>query len=558
MQTALHILSLVGELSREIVGGKIVATEFFKKERAAFFVVKKDKTVQTLAFVFHPAGSGVVLAPARKVRPDTKEKPWPIFGLDGSLVSGVEFPALDRIFYLSLLRPDKSTVRLAFEAIGPNGNVWLLDESHGLRGTLRNREYSDGSRYEPSPLPAHRLNPLQMTDDNLATLLRTVTGAGLLAIVDKHILGFNRTMALEAVRRADLDFAEPADLRAEDISALRAILAEMAGRFVAADTGYLYQIRGGLEAYPFKLKSREEQPEKFKTLSLAVLEVIQRRQVSREEETEQQSVLQAVGRAVKRLEKRLTNIETDIAQAADYETFKKLGELLTINRHLLQKGMTSITVNDVYDDHTESITISLDPALPPQENVESYFRKYRKGREGLDLLVRRREITRSELDELNRMLAELEGSYEAAAPKYRAEIASLMPKEAAKRESVARLPYREHTLSTGLTIYIGRDGADNDRTTFEFARPYEYWFHTQQCPGSHVVMKFPNKSFEPSKREIEETAAIAAWHSKARNDSLVPVIYTQRKYVRKPRKAKPGLVTVERETSVMVEPRPAE
>jgi predicted ribosome quality control (RQC) complex YloA/Tae2 family protein len=72
------------------------------------------------------------------------------------------------------------------------------------------------------------------------------------------------------------------------------------------------------------------------------------------------------------------------------------------------------------------------------------------------------------------------------------------------------------------------------------------------------VLKFPNKSFEPSRREIEETAAIAAWHSKARNDSLVPVVYTERKYVRKPRKAKPGLVTVERETSVMVEPRPPE
>jgi predicted ribosome quality control (RQC) complex YloA/Tae2 family protein len=69
-----------------------------------------------------------------------------------------------------------------------------------------------------------------------------------------------------------------------------------------------------------------------------------------------------------------------------------------------------------------------------------------------------------------------------------------------------------------------------------------------------VVIKYPNKSFQPSKREIEETAAIAAFHSKARKNSLVPVIYTERKYVRKPRKAKPGLVTVEREKSIMVAP----
>jgi len=69
-----------------------------------------------------------------------------------------------------------------------------------------------------------------------------------------------------------------------------------------------------------------------------------------------------------------------------------------------------------------------------------------------------------------------------------------------------------------------------------------------------VVLKFPDKSFEPSKREIEETAGIAAFFSKAKKNSLVPIIYTQRRYVRKPRKAKPGLVTVEREKSVMVPP----
>jgi predicted ribosome quality control (RQC) complex YloA/Tae2 family protein len=70
-------------------------------------------------------------------------------------------------------------------------------------------------------------------------------------------------------------------------------------------------------------------------------------------------------------------------------------------------------------------------------------------------------------------------------------------------------------------------------------------------------MKYPNKSFVPSKREIEETAAVAAFHSKAKNNSAVPVIYAERRHVRKPRKAKPGLVTVEKEKSVMVVPRKA-
>jgi predicted ribosome quality control (RQC) complex YloA/Tae2 family protein len=122
-------------------------------------------------------------------------------------------------------------------------------------------------------------------------------------------------------------------------------------------------------------------------------------------------------------------------------------------------------------------------------------------------------------------------------------------------DTTPRLPYREYTLSTGARIYVGRDGADNDSTTFQHAKPFELWFHAQQCPGSHVILKFPNKSFVPSKIEIEETASAAAFYSKARKNKLVPVIYTERKYVRKPRGAKAGLVVVDREKSVMVPPR---
>jgi predicted ribosome quality control (RQC) complex YloA/Tae2 family protein len=217
--------------------------------------------------------------------------------------------------------------------------------------------------------------------------------------------------------------------------------------------------------------------------------------------------------------------------------------------------MTEVTLEDVLSDDAPAVTISLDPAQSPNDNIEAYFKRHRKGREGLETLERRRQISEQELVSLREMLADLETDFTSAHERYAADIMALLPAEAGQAEPVVRLPYRVAKLTTGLTVFIGRDGADNDRTTFEFAKPYELWFHTQQCPGSHVVIKYPNKSFEPSKREIEEAAALAAWHSKARNNKLVPVVYTERRYVRKPRKAKPGLVTVEREKSIMVEPR---
>jgi predicted ribosome quality control (RQC) complex YloA/Tae2 family protein len=556
MQTALHIRALVDELTAEIVGGKIIATEFYKKERATWFFVRKDKSVNAFGLVYHPAGSGGVLIPARKAQMETREKPWPIFQLVDAEVRTVSQPTLDRFFYIDLVLTDGTPVRLAVEAIGPNGNIWLLDADNRVKGTLRNREFGDGQPYAPMPLPAGRLDPFALSVDRLGAAIseRQSDGSSLVPVIERQVIGFNRTMAVETIKRANLDFVEPDSLSPDDLSALVDTVKDIAGRFVRAEVGYLYRVRGVYEAYPFKLSSKEDQPEKLKSLSLAVMETINRRQSAHEDADEQKRVIEAVTRAVKRLVRRIENLDQDIARAADFEKYKRYGDILQIHRAVLKKGMERITLPDPFEASGAEVTIPLEPAQTPQDNIEEYFKKHRKGREGLETLERRLEISRSELEELRSILNQLELNFESTVNRFAAEIAGLLPQEAARRDNIPRLPYRPHTLSTGVTIYIGKDGADNDRTTFEFARPYELWFHAQQCPGSHVVMKFPGKTFEPSKQEIAETAAIAAWHSKARNDSLVPVIYTERKYVRKPRKAKPGLVTVERERSVMVQP----
>ena len=552
MQTALHILALVQELGREIVGGTVVSTEFYKKERAAYLFVKTKKSRLAFGFVYHPHGAGVFCVPASKVKIETREKPWPIFDLEKAEVTGVEQFGLDRIFRINILHKGAPHA-VVCEAIGANGNLWFVDGDGGRRATLRKRDFTAGELYQPLP-PIDALDPFVIEPAALEQIRAADPEAPPVALLHKNLLGFNRTLAIEVVHRSHIDQLDTP----EELSAAVQTIGDLARRFRDADNGYLHKAGGRLEAYPFKLASAHEPPERFKTLSLAVMQMCQQRQSQVEEADEQKTVMQAVGRAVKRLERRLKNIEKDIEGAADYERYKQYGDLLKINFDALRKGMEEITVEDVYHGGGATVTIPLDPSLSPAENAENYFKKHRKGREGLELLKRRAEITAQELEGLRDMAAELDASFDHAREKYRSEISSLLPKEGTKEEGAPRLPYREYVLSTGLTVFVGRDGSDNDRTTFEFARPYETWLHAQQCPGSHVVMKYPNKSFEPSKQEVAEAAAIAAWFSKARNDSLVPVVYTQRRYVRKPRKAKPGLVTVEREKSVMVTPQAPE
>jgi len=165
MQTALHITSLVAELSQEVVGARIVSTEFYKKQRAAFIFLKAEKKRWALGLVYHPAGSGCYLVPASKVRIETREKPWPFFELEGGHVEAVAQLGVDRIFELRVAQSNE-TKRVVYECLGPNGNLWLLDSEGVRRATLRKRELSDERPYAPPP--SDRLDPFALTGEQLA------------------------------------------------------------------------------------------------------------------------------------------------------------------------------------------------------------------------------------------------------------------------------------------------------------------------------------------------------------------------------------------------------
>ena len=113
---------------------------------------------------------------------------------------------------------------------------------------------------------------------------------------------------------------------------------------------------------------------------------------------------------------------------------------------------------------------------------------------------------------------------------------------------------RERASGKGWNVLIGRTSEGNDYLTHHLARPEDYWFHVSGASGSHVVLRRGKGKNEPSMQTIEEVAAWAAFYSRARSAGRVPVIVTQKKCVRKPRKAKAGLVYCEREKTVMVRP----
>jgi len=103
-------------------------------------------------------------------------------------------------------------------------------------------------------------------------------------------------------------------------------------------------------------------------------------------------------------------------------------------------------------------------------------------------------------------------------------------------------------------VWVGKSSANNDLLTLHHAKPNDLWFHARGSSGSHVLLKVATGSGTPGKRAKEQAAAIAAYFSKMRTASTVPVAMTQRKYVRKPKGAPPGTVVLERESVLFVTP----
>jgi len=121
-----------------------------------------------------------------------------------------------------------------------------------------------------------------------------------------------------------------------------------------------------------------------------------------------------------------------------------------------------------------------------------------------------------------------------------------------KEESQSELPFR-HFAEGEYDIYVGKSAANNDELTFDFSHKEDMWLHARDVSGSHVIIKHKQNGIFP-KPVIERAAQIAAYYSKSKGSIMSPVIYTLRKFVRKPKGAAHGSVICEKEKMIMVAP----
>jgi hypothetical protein len=255
-----------------------------------------------------------------------------------------------------------------------------------------------------------------------------------------------------------------------------------------------------------------------------------------------------LGKDLKRLERLVLNLKADLVDAERSAEYRHYGDLLVTYRHKLRTGMKEIVVRDFSGER--DVAIPLEAALSPDRNIRRYFTKAKKGEKGSHIIrTRKREMER----EIARDRKALERLEALDSP---ADLIPLIPQEktarAAERDAGPARRFRRFDIDSKHTAYVGKSDADNDILTHDFASPRDLWLHAQGTPGSHVILKGYHRSTPSS--VIERAAAIAAYFSKARNSSTVPVIYAEKRHVRRPRKSKPGTALCERGTTIFVKP----
>lgn len=255
----------------------------------------------------------------------------------------------------------------------------------------------------------------------------------------------------------------------------------------------------------------------------------------------------------KRAARKLRALETQLTAGAEAPALRELGHLLLAHKASVPSGATEVHLEDFAGC---PITIRLDPTLNAVGNAEAYYGRARRLGRAARELPPRVAHAKTIVDELEQALTSLRES--GSSPDLRALAGSRVARpargSAGRSPASERLPYRVYRTTGGLEIRAGRTARDNDALTFGHSSPEDIWMHVREAPGSHVVLRWTRRDQNPPHRDITEAAIVAAVLSQARGSGLVPVSWTRRKYVRKPRKAGPGTVTTQRTQTMFVEP----
>ncbi len=480
--------------------------------------------------------------------------------IGGARISGVTQDRYERVVRLTLQKKmDAGIIRevsLVAELVGKMSNILLLEGDRILdclhfrrSGEETARPAAPGLLYSPLS-PSGEWLPDEVTRGKMEEVCASPAGERWRAMV-RGISGLSPLLARE------LEFVS--DGTAKELEeALRLLV----GRYEEADfKPRVYTLLGDRKVLsPFPLKSLgPAREESYSSMNQAADQFYFQVVVKRQMAEQKQALSKRLRHLISRLQRRRENLIGDREGFQKDLGAKDLGDLLAANYPRLRKGMREVEALDYRQDPPRPILVTLEESLDPSGNVQRYFKKYKKAKRGLEMTSQRMEEAEREITYLESVLFEVEEAEDAEEVEtIRREleeerIVSVPKKQkAGKEKREVSIPVRRFRSSEGLEIFCGKHNLGNDYLLRHLAKDHDLWFHSQGLPGSHVLLKTGKKDPQPG--SILEAATIAAYYSRGRGSTRLPVDYTLVKNVFRPKGAKPGMVNYFHQRTVMVQP----
>ncbi len=254
--------------------------------------------------------------------------------------------------------------------------------------------------------------------------------------------------------------------------------------------------------------------------------------------------LSRLDKTIRRHQKRLRQLRSKCSEAKNSERYRTLGEILKNNMHHITPGALTLICVDPAQEEGCEIELELNPALSPSENLEWYFKRYKKGQTAAaslqaEIIKNEEEITR--LEHHFKIISEGGNLDPDALPIFRT------PRQKPKKSGPPSF-----LSSDGVTIVVGRNDLENEALTFRLARGNDLWFHARGIPGSHLIVRMERRREIPY-QTLLDAATLALHFSKGRKAGKGDVLYTYRKYIQRPKNQKAGSVLTSQDKNIYIE-----
>ena len=456
---------------------------------------------------------------------------------------------------------DRVHKKLVAELMGRTCNLYLLSSDGRIIDCLRRIALDEASKrpalpgmYYQSPDPIQKLAPDAVED--FLPLLRS-PGADLLSerLMD-HLGGLSPLVCREAA----LFSAGSVDARVESCD--MAAVAEKLQLWFKENLGHpvpSYYCAGGAPKQfafcPIRQYGSCQQAASFSGLLDMYYTVRDRRDAIRQKG---QAMRKTVTNLSQRLTRKLAIQEKELAATYDRERLRQLGDILTANIHRIQKGQTSISCEDFYDENMAPVEIPLSPLLSPQQNAAKFYKDYTRMKNAEKELTRQMAIAREELTYLQSVLEEMNrASTEQELEEIRRELqeGGYVKSDSGKRKmKQAKLSPMRFESTDGCAIYVGRNNRQNDELTFRMARKDDLWLHASKVHGSHVIIACAGVT--PPDNTVTQAAQLAAYYAETAGGQNIAVDMTPVKQVKKIPNGKPGMVIYHSYKTIIANPYP--